>query len=64
MGVDGPGADAERLAQLAVRETVRDESQDLDLATGQAIRPGPPRHGAVRDRHLETLSSMVHIALA
>ena len=46
VGVDGPGADAERLGQLPVRETAGDESQDLDFSRCQAIRRGVPKHGS------------------
>ena len=48
MGVDGSGADAKLLGELPVCESARHPSQNFDLARGQAIRSGLPRHYCVR----------------
>ena len=44
VGVDGSGADSDTLSKLSIRQAAADESQDLDLAPGQAVCPGAPRH--------------------
>lgn len=44
MGIDGPSADLELLAELPVGQPAGNESQDLDLTRGQAICS---RHGGV-----------------
>ena len=45
VGVDGPGADSQLLGQLPVSQPVCDEPKDLDLAGGEAVGSGAPRHG-------------------
>ena len=47
VGIDRPGAHAELFGELPIGQSARHAAEDLDLADGEAICPGPPRHYCV-----------------